>query len=250
MEGFPFCLSYSVLCNLEKSPLSDSIFSTAKWGYSSSPNYWMWLLGGPKGTPGVLYTDGVPAGVESLQHRSHPCLLLLGDDMDVRQLSAVPGISTETLWRGSACSKESLLLWIDKRSEVVVGSTWCQERLQVPLLWHCRAISLFCLGKQPSVVIREWGSGVRIRLCAGWSLPARWPWVGYLSGAVLICLFPQVAVKSKRSCDERAEDEDRAGSELSLVSLCRVHSVSPRPPRHSSCCYFLASLLALAGFCC
>ena len=61
----------------------------------------MWLLGGPKGTPGVLYTDGVPAGVESLQHQSHPCLLLLGDDMDVRQLSAVPGISTETLWRGS-----------------------------------------------------------------------------------------------------------------------------------------------------
>ena len=108
MEGFPFCLSYSVLCNLEKSPLSDSIFSTAKWGYSSSPNYWVWLLGGPKGTTGVLYTNVVSAGVENLQHRSRPCLLLLGDDLDVQELSAVPGISTETPWRGSACSKESL----------------------------------------------------------------------------------------------------------------------------------------------
>ena len=74
-------------------------------------------------------------------------------------------------------------LWIYKHSEVVGGNTWCQEWLQVPLLWHCQAISLFCSGKQPSVVIREWGSGVRIRLCVGWSLPARWPWVGYLSWA-------------------------------------------------------------------
>lgn len=55
--------------------------------------YW-----GPKGTPGVLYTMVFPQG-GSLQHPISPCLLLLGDDMDVRELSAVPGISTETLER-------------------------------------------------------------------------------------------------------------------------------------------------------
>ena len=128
-------------------------FSTAKWGYSSSPNYWMWLWGGPKGSPGVWYTNGVSAGVESLQHLSHPCLLLFGDDVDVHELSAVSGISTETPRRGSACPKESLpdcgfistprWWWMNP---------WCQEELQVPLLWHCWAISLFCSGKQPSVI--------------------------------------------------------------------------------------------------
>lgn len=73
----------------------------------------MWLLGRAQGNPGVLYTM-VSRRVESLQHRSHPCLLLSGDDMDVRELSAVPGILNRDPVRGSACSKESLLFWIYK----------------------------------------------------------------------------------------------------------------------------------------
>ena len=60
--GLPSWLFYSVLCDLEKSPLSALIFSTVKGGYNSSPNYCICLQGGPKGTLGALHTNGVPPG--------------------------------------------------------------------------------------------------------------------------------------------------------------------------------------------